>query len=253
MASHRRTTQQWGPGTRGLFLGHRDLLVLAGCVLGLLVAWLFYGASSPGKPQAASGMEASAQTPHGSDPGALRASASPPAAPAGDRLVAPSVADGPGAVQQADDGPAASPPQHMTYPAAGMDIAVHPLQPDAGDVASRSIVPPKTLDGYWLAPFGSPGAGSTNTTYVVGHSWEGLEAPFNRLSTAAAPGDQLTVETATAAMTYRVDSVTTYTKSTLKDSPIWTVVPNSLVLISCYTEDPQGKNVVVVASPVPGR
>ena len=46
---------------------------------------------------------------------------------------------------------------------------------------------------------------------------------------------------------YAVDSVTTYTKSTLKDSPVWDVVPNRLVLISCYTEDPWGKNVVVVA------
>lgn len=50
-------------------------------------------------------------------------------------------------------------------------------------------------------------------------------------------------------MRYRVESVDTYVKSSLKDSPIWTGVPNRLVLISCYTEDPWGKNVVVVASP----
>jgi hypothetical protein len=54
-------------------------------------------------------------------------------------------------------------------------------------------------------------------------------------------------------MTYKVDSVTTYTKSTLKDSPVWTAVPNRLVLISCYTQDLWGKNVAVVASPVPGQ
>jgi hypothetical protein len=54
-------------------------------------------------------------------------------------------------------------------------------------------------------------------------------------------------------MKYRVDSVTTYTKATLKDSPIWTVAPNRLVLISCYTEDPWGKNVAVVASPAAGQ
>ena len=48
-----------------------------------------------------------------------------------------------------------------------------------------------------------------------------------------------------------MESVTTYTKSTLKDSPVWDAVPNRLVLISCYTEDPWGKNVVVVATPAP--
>ena len=131
-----------------------------------------------------------------------------------------------------------------------MDVVVHPLQPDKEEAAIRSIVPPETMDGYWLAPFGTPGAGSTNTTYVVGHSFQSIETPFNRLSTAAAPGDELTVQTATGEIAYKVDSVTTYLKSTLKDSPIWTVVPNRLVLISCYTGDLWEKNVVVVASPI---
>jgi sortase (surface protein transpeptidase) len=115
---------------------------------------------------------------------------------------------------------------------------------------SQSIVPPLTLDGYWLAPFGTPGNGSTNTTYVVGHSWEDRDAPFNRLSDSANPGDTFTVITGTGTLTYQVDSVITYLKSTLKDSDIWSVQPNRIVLISCYTEDPWGKNVVVIASPV---
>jgi hypothetical protein len=46
-----------------------------------------------------------------------------------------------------------------------------------------------------------------------------------------------------------VDSVDTYVKSNLKDSPVWDMVPNRLVLISCFTQDPWGKNVVVTASP----
>ena len=132
-------------------------------------------------------------------------------------------------------GPAAAPPQRLVYPAADIDVVVHPLEPDGDDQATQTIVPPPTMDGYWLAPFGTPGAGSTNTTYIIGHSWEGLDAPFNHLSTAAAVGDKLTVTTASGDLTYQVDSVTTYTKSTLKDSPIWAVVPNRLVLISCYT------------------
>lgn len=148
-------------------------------------------------------------------------------------------------------GPPAAPPQRLVYPAAGIDVVVHPLEPSGEDQATQTIVPPPTMDGYWLTPYGVPGAGSVNTTYVAGHSWQDQEAPFNRLSTNAAPGDRLTVATATGEVAYRVDTVTTYVKSGLKDSPIWEVVPNRLVLISCYTDDLWGTNVVVVASPEP--
>ena len=146
-------------------------------------------------------------------------------------------------------GPPAAPPQRLVYPAAEIDVVVHPLDPTGADQTTRTIVPPATMDGYWLTPYGVPGAGSVNTTYVAGHSWQDQEAPFNRLSTKAAPGDRLTVTTATGEVAYRVDAVTTYVKSGLKDSPIWAVVPNRLVLISCSTDDLWGTNVVVVASP----
>lgn len=145
--------------------------------------------------------------------------------------------------------PEASPPQRIIYPKAAMDTAVNPLAPDSTAVESQTIVPPTTKDGYWLTPFGVPGKGSNNTTYVIGHSWEGQDAPFNHLSSAAAVGDEFDLVTATGTIRYRVDSVTTYLKATLKDSPIWDMVPSRLVLISCYTEDPWGKNVVVSASP----
>jgi hypothetical protein len=145
--------------------------------------------------------------------------------------------------------PEASAPQRIVYPKAAMDTAVHPLAPDSSAVESQTIVPPETKDGYWLTPFGVPGNGSANTTYVIGHSWEGQDAPFNHLSSAAAVGDEFDVVTSTGTIRYRVDSVTTYLKATLKDSPIWDMVPSRLVLISCYTEDPWGKNVVVSASP----
>jgi hypothetical protein len=145
--------------------------------------------------------------------------------------------------------PDASAPQRIVYPAAAIDTAIHPLEPDASAMASRTVVPPITMDGYWLTPFGTPGNGSGNTTYVIGHSWEGRDAPFNHLSSAAAIGDTFNVVTATGTIRYRVDSVTTYLKASLKDSPIWDMVPNRVVLISCYTEDLWGKNVVVSASP----
>lgn len=146
-------------------------------------------------------------------------------------------------------GPAASPPLRLVYPAADIDVVVHPLEPTGKDQATQTIVPPATMDGYWLTPYGVPGAGSVNTTYIAGHSWVDKDAPFNRLSTHAAAGDRLTVATATGEVAYSVDSVTTYEKSGLKDSHIWQVAPNRLVLISCYTDDFWGTNVVVVASP----
>jgi sortase (surface protein transpeptidase) len=140
----------------------------------------------------------------------------------------------------------------LVYPAANIDVVVHPLEPDGDDQATQTIVPPPTKDGYWLAPYGSPGAGSTNTTYIVGHSWQDQDAPFNHLSTGTALGDRLTVATASGELAYQVDSVTTYVKSGLKDSLIWEVAPNRIVLISCYTDDLWGTNVVVVASPASG-
>jgi sortase (surface protein transpeptidase) len=136
------------------------------------------------------------------------------------------------------------------YPAAGLDVVIHPLSPSQDELNSQAIVPPITMDGYWVTNFGTPGIGSTNTTYILGHSWEDRDAPFNRLSSRSTPGDIFEAPTAAGTIRYRVDSVDTYGKATLKDSPIWSAVPNRLVLISCYAEDLWGKNVVVVASPV---
>lgn len=145
--------------------------------------------------------------------------------------------------------PEAAAPLRIRYPSAGFEVPVHRMELDGAAQSSQTIVPPETKDGYWLAPFGMPGNGSANTTYVVGHSWDGADAPFNQLSSAAQAGDRFDVDTAAGSMSYQVESVATYLKSGLKDSPIWDIVPNRLVLISCYTEDPWGKNVVVTAAP----
>jgi hypothetical protein len=240
-----------------LTFGRVELAVLAVCLVGLLGSWLLYSGTATHPPArqvhavpaaaaeaapageaapAAESPEPSAPTPAGSASPAAR-----PTAAAGKTGKAAAIAGVPARPGSA--------PQRIIYPAIGMDVAVQPLKPSSSDVESQSIVPPETLDGYWLTPYGMPGSGSRNTTYVVGHSWEGLDAPFNRLSTRARRGDVFTVYTAAGQLNYRVDSVTTYTKSTLKDSPIWNVVPNRLVLISCYTEDLWGRNVALVASP----
>ncbi|WP_461189416.1 class F sortase [Arthrobacter sp. Z4-13] len=145
--------------------------------------------------------------------------------------------------------PAAAAPIKVSIEAADLDVPVLPLTPSADELSSELLVPPLTLDAYWLTSYGMPGAGSTNTTYIVGHSWDGRDAPFNRLSDKTLVGNAVTVTTSKGTLKYVVDSVTTHDKNTLKDSDIWNVVPNRVVLISCYTEDPWGKNVVVTASP----
>lgn len=256
MGSHHRKPRFRVPGSRGLLLSARDILILAVCALGIAAVWLAYGVGGAGGAEYGAGHPGTSQN---TAAGTAAPSSSPPLRPAGTPpATAPAVvpagatAAAKAAPSPASAVPAASAPRRITFPAAGMDVAVHPLVPADDGAESRSIVPPETMDGYWLEPYGSPGAGSTNTTYIIGHSWLDQDAPFNHLSTDAAPGDELTVATEKGVLRYAVESVTTFTKSTLKDSHVWDAVPNRLVLISCYTEDPWGKNVVVVASPVRG-
>ena len=131
-----------------------------------------------------------------------------------------------------------------------MDQDVLPLTPqDQGPEAT--IVPPMTADAYWLTPYGSPG--SRDTTYIIGHSWEGRDSAFNHLSSRAKPGNQLTVRTANGPATYTVKTIATEDKNTLRDSPIWDSVPNRLILVSCYTADLRGTNIVITADLEPVR
>jgi hypothetical protein len=283
MANHCSTSNSpaFGVRLRPARLRPIDVLMLGLCSIGLSGAWLFHGMTAANGTlfDGASVPGAAESSVNGAwvlaDPldGSKSAEAIPieglAAEPADIEGISGTEAalgntDTPGAPEAADEGqahtsggaaagspapalPPASAPLRITYPAAGMDVAVHPLQPAAGTL---NIEPPATMDGYWLTPFGQPGVGSDNTTYVIGHSWLDRDAPFNHLSSAAAPGGQFTVTTASGAMTYRVDSVRTYSKPALKDSAIWDVVPNRLVLISCYSADPWGSNVTVVASPI---
>ncbi|MDM7989008.1 class F sortase [Arthrobacter sp. zg-Y877] len=167
------------------------------------------------------------------------------AAPAANGPVSPSADAG-----DHDVAVEASPPTRLVIEAAEISVPILPLLPSEEALADQAIVPPMTEDGYWLATYGQPGEGSSNTTYLTGHSWDGREAPFNRLSTHSSVGDAITLETEAGSLKYVVDSITTHDKDTLKDSDIWQIIPNRLVIISCYTEDLWGKNVIVTASPV---
>ncbi|WP_104180623.1 class F sortase [Arthrobacter sp. B0490] len=208
--------------------GRRWLALPLVAAAGLALAVSVLPPDSAGAPSAA---------PSSSIPAVATPSPTPPATPAAP--VTPAK----------DPGPAAARPTGFSFPAAGMDMAVLPLTPSDADLASQTLVPPLTIDAYWLTSYGVPGAGSNNTTYIAGHSWDGKDAPFNRLSDESLLGSEFTLTTETGNLTYVVDSVTTHDKDTLKDSEIWNIVPNRVVLISCYTEDPWGKNVVVTAMP----
>ncbi|WP_258069818.1 class F sortase [Arthrobacter sp. SX1312] len=188
---------------------------------------------------------------------AIAVSVMPPASSSTPSAVATPVPSSPSAAAAAPapaastpaPGPAAAEPIGLSFPTAGIDMAVLPLTPSEADLAAQTLVPPLTIDAYWLTSYGIPGAGSVNTTYIAGHSWDGRDAPFNALSDETLVGAEFTLTVGTGDLTYVVDSVTTHDKDTLKDSDIWNIVPNRVVLISCYTEDPWGKNVVVTAMP----
>jgi sortase (surface protein transpeptidase) len=134
-----------------------------------------------------------------------------------------------------------------------MDQDVLPLSQTAEEKGTGSIVPPATPEAYWLTPYGSPGPGSTNTTYIIGHSWEGRSSAFNNISTQAKLGDQLMLTTAKWTLSYEVTAITTENKETLRASGIWAKVPGRLIIISCYTEDLWGTNIIIEASPLEAR
>lgn len=233
---HRRSPGPWEPRRSAVvvFLG---VILLAVVLPGW---WSTQAATYSGSTAAADERSpaGSAVTPFSSG----SASASPPVslpAPPGQQQVPSETAPA----------PTGSPPLHITYRTVGLDQAVVPLAPTEAERELGSIIPPYTHDAYWLDPYGMPGAGSTNTTYLVGHSWEGQPSPFNNISTLARPGDRITVATAEGLLEFRVDSVATEYKDTLRDSEIWDRVPGRLILITCYAADLWGKNIIVQASP----
>jgi hypothetical protein len=247
--SRTATRRSWTPG---------DLLLLAGGLITFLIMAFLSGpgtsaGSGPAHPLPAAAAPAVPASPAPGVPGDRAASPGTGGAAAPDPAAPDPAAPGPaGSASQPEPGPALAPaaaPLRVVYPAAGFDVAVHPLTPSQADIDSQTIVPPVSLDGFWVTTFGAPGAGSANTTYIMGHSWDGRDAPFNRLSSGTAPGDVFELTTATGTISYRVESISTEAKTSLKDHPIWQVVPNRLVLISCYTEDLYGRNVIIVASP----
>lgn len=141
------------------------------------------------------------------------------------------------------------PPARLIYPATDAKIPVHALTPTQQELDARKLSPPNTKDTYWLTNYGKPGAGSTDTTYIISHRWIEEDTPFNRIGDRARAGDRLRIQTTHGDLEFEVASVKTYNKDVLVSSPVWDMHPGWLVLITCDLKDPWGKNTVVTARP----
>lgn len=220
---------------------------LVSCVAALAVAGVTTAETLPA-PAPASLATASPSSPPAAVPTSVPTTSPSPTtpafpAPAATPTVAPPKPPAPAV-------PAASAPTRIDYPSAAASVTIHPLTPTADDLASGSVEPPETKDAYYLTEYGQPGAGSEDTTYIVAHRWVGADSPFNHIGEDAKTGDTFTLTTATGAITYRVSSVSAYSKDTLHTAPIWGMNPGRVVIITCNSADPWGKNTVITGEPV---
>ncbi|NNH24738.1 class F sortase, partial [Pseudokineococcus marinus] len=172
-------------------------------------------------------------------------------APLEDDVAAPEAEPQPTAVPALD----ADADVRLRVPSVGIDLPVHPLEPDGG-----AINPPTMTDAYWIDPYGRPGAGASapdNTVYIAAHSWSRGEAAFDPLldpdfqGGAVGPGDRVEVETPSGTAEYAVTDVRRYGKGELPDADeVWAVHPGRLVLITCFQREDGGRsteNLVVTA------
>ena len=140
--------------------------------------------------------------------------------------------------------PLAAPPQRLTIPAAGLEVAV-------GEIPGSNHIDPPTFDmAYWVSRYGQPGRDSTDSVYIVGHSMEGGGWQLNKLSYGVDVGDEVQLQTANGTVKYVVDNVFVTPKPTLGESAIWAPNPGHLYLISSYEGNIWNDNIVVSATPV---
>lgn len=145
----------------------------------------------------------------------------------------------------------ASKPIRFVYSDLGINMPTVPM-----DGRSYVLDPPVDTNAHWLNNYGLVGTGSHDTAYIIAHScglgYPGCSPetfPFNKLSTQAAVGQLITVFTETGEVRYRVTDVFSYDKNSTpaEKRGTWDPVPGRLVVMSCYTADLLGKNVVVFA------
>ena len=127
---------------------------------------------------------------------------------------------------------------------------------DSISVASNEPVdvPHNTAEQWntavWVKQSSYPSAPSNGTSYVYGHACHHHVCSFTRLKDVNV-GDQVTVTTASATLTYRITRIGLSPKAATS-LPSWasdSTVPNRLVLVTCAFEqgDTSRENIVVVA------
>jgi len=127
---------------------------------------------------------------------------------------------------------------------------------DSISVASNEPVdaPHNTAEQWntavWVKQSSYPSAASNGTSYVYGHACHHHVCSFTGLKDAQV-GDQVTVTTAAARLTYRIVRIGLSPK-TASSLPSWasdSTVPNRVVLVTCAFEqgDTSTDNIVVVA------
>lgn len=150
--------------------------------------------------------------------------------------------------------PTAAPPVRLQYSDVGIDVPIEGMEIVDG------VVDPPTLNGvYYIRNRGLPGEGSTGTTYLAGHGWQGGDPPFNGLSDTfngnrgAKPGDKFTLTLEGGGqLSCEVEQVVAVSKDELFGNPqheVWRKVANRVVLLSCYIAEDDGvtRNVDVIA------
>lgn len=138
-----------------------------------------------------------------------------------------------------DDLPAANaaPPVSISIPVIGFEATVAPMS-----VADDSVLyPPTVSEAFWLTDYGMPGVGSTNTTYLIGHTSADGSAVFDPLVDVDAqapvllPGDEIVVENENGTVLYEVVSTDRQAKTAVPElETVWRAEPGRLVIITCF-------------------
>ncbi|GAC1377142.1 MAG: hypothetical protein NVSMB43_18010 [Pseudarthrobacter sp.] len=151
-------------------------------------------------------------------------------------------------------------PVRVTVPSAHIDAAVSLLPQQ--DIAGSKITIPSGQDPapYWVHDQyrDQPGSNSTDLTLILAHSCKDLplcsttDFPFNRLSDPAlvSAGTDVAVTTTNGKVCYTVTRVTTSDKENLvnrADIVGTAPLPTRLLLVSCYMDNINTQNIVVIA------
>lgn len=138
-----------------------------------------------------------------------------------------------------------APPTDLAI-SSGLTAKVIPYQPE-GDV----LDPPDMVNAYWVTERGTPGTASSDTVYVIGHTWRKGDAVFDALQHVQ-EGQEITLTVDGQQLRYRVDDTVRYLKNEVYDTDeVWRIVPGRLILISCFLRDDgqrSTENFVVYAS-----